>query len=388
MVALPYGRAPFRLDLGRAFTCLELPDAGPVPSTRSLVDDALDHPIGRPRVETLVSAGARVTVIVSDSTRDEPRAIFLEALRARMPAVQWTIAIATGTHGPVGPAARSLGLFEPARLIDHDGHSDDDLVVLGTTSRGTVARVHRCVVDTDLVIATGCIRPHYFAGFGAGVKAIFPGLGAARDIRHNHELKQLPGSRAGVVEGNPCREDLEEAVSFLQTPSFLLDGVAGSDGAIHGVVAGDLDRAFRIGVERARAWFTVTAEPADLVIASDVLPITASVYQASKIAAAAAPLVRAGGTLVVVAECPDGIGPGADLASALEVVNEAILRIGVLPRLAPHVRLILISALPPGLVARTLFEPAGGLETLQTEDARSILVIPRASQLLLDDAAR
>ena len=71
------------------------------------------------------------------------------------------------------------------------------------------------------------------------------------------------------------------------------------------------------------------ARPAPLVIASDALPVTASLYQAAKIAAAAAPLVEPGGTLVVAAECTDGIGP-------LDVVNEAIFRIGVLPRLAPR----------------------------------------------------
>jgi lactate racemase len=379
MVWLPYGRAPFELDLaGRDATIVELPPPPPPRPLAPLVDAALDYPIDSPRLEQLVGANARVTVIVSDATRHEPRAAFLAAIRARLPSVRWTIALATGTHGPCGIAALDLPshVLADARIVDHDGHSDVDLVELGTTQYGTRVRVHRCVVEADLVIATGCIRPHYFAGFGAGIKAIFPGLGAARDVRHNHTLKQRPGARAGIVVGNPCREDLEEAVELLRSPVFLVNGVCASDGGVHDVVAGDPVTAFHAGVALARPHFSARAEPADLVIASDALPVSASLYQAAKIAAATAALVRAGGLLVVVAECADGTGP-------LETVNEAIFRIGVLPRLAGGVQLGLVSALSEAEARRTLLEPMTISQVLNRTHDRC-LVIPRASQMIFE----
>jgi nickel-dependent lactate racemase len=378
MVWLPYGRAPLQLDLGgHQASILELPAPPPPRPLAELVDHALAAPIGRPPIERLAAPNARVTVIVSDVTRAEPRAAFLAALRARLPSVRLTIAIATGTHGPCGISALDLPsqLLAGATIVDHDGHSDADLVSLGITSRGTEARVHRCVVDADLVVATGCIRPHYFAGFGAGVKAIFPGLGAARDIRQNHELKQLAGARAGIVVGNPCREDLEEAVGLLRVPTFLLNGVCDARAQIQAVVAGDLVAAFHAGVALARPYFTVTAEPADVVIASDTLPVTASLYQAAKIAAAVAPLVRARGLLVIAAECPDGIGP-------LEVVNEKIFKIGVLPRLAPEVRLVLLSQLAADDVRETLLAPIT-IEAVMSELHQRTLIVPHASQMLI-----
>lgn len=379
MVELPYGRVPYLLDLGeRRTVVVRAPERPPPPPLASLLPAALDAPTGTPRVEQLVRAGAKVTVIVSDATRTEPRAAFLEHLRARLPAVRWTLAIATGTHGPSPLDALDLPphLVRDAHLVNHDGHADADLVTLGTTSRGTPVRLHRCAAEADLVIATGCIRPHYFAGFGAGVKAIFPGLGAAAAIRKNHELKTHPRSRAGIVVGNPCRDDLEEAFSLLGAPAFLLNGLCGPDDHVHGAVAGHPVAAFRAGVERVRPWFTVRAPRAPLVVASDALPVTASLYQAAKIAAAAAPLVAEGGTLLVAAECPDGIGP-------LEVVNEAILRIGVLPRLAPGVTLGLISSLPAEEVGRTLVTHAASIAPwLRGVDP--VVVVPRASQLLLE----
>jgi len=376
VVELPYGRAPYRLDLtGRDATVVAAPPLASPPPVRAQLDTALEAPHG-PALSTLVGSGSRVTVIVSDATRAEPRSELLAALRRHLPAVRWTIAIATGTHGPSPLGPLGLPDFE-ATLVNHDGHRADDLVELGVTRRGTPVRLHRCVLDADLVIATGCIRPHYFAGFGAGVKAIFPGLGEAGAIRANHTLKTEPGARAGIVDGNPCREDLEEAVGLVPTPMFLLNGVCGPDGRIHAVVAGDLHAAFRAGSGLARTWFTVRSPRAPIVIASDALPVTATLYQAAKIAAACADLVEPGGTLVLAAECPDGTGP-------LPVVNEAVFRIGVLPRLAPGVSIRLVSSLSPSKVACTLVDHAASIESVLAERTGRVVVIPRASQLILE----
>jgi nickel-dependent lactate racemase len=352
----------------------------PPPSLAPLLDEALSAPTGSLPLSERVRAGNRVTVIVSDATRTEPRAEMLEALRRHLPAVRWTIAVATGAHGPTDVAALGLPGDLPGAVINHDGHRSEDLVDLGITARGTPVRLHRCVLDADLVVATGCIRPHYFAGFGAGVKAIFPGLGEAGAIRRNHVLKTEPGARAGIVDGNPCREDLEEAVAMVLTPTFLLNGVCAPDQEIHAVVAGDLRAAFRAGTELARRWFTVSAPPAPVVIASDALPVTATLYQAAKIAAAVAALVLPGGTLVLAAECPDGVGP-------LPIVNEAIFRIGILPRLAPGVTIRLVSALSPSKVACTLVEYAESIETVLDATSGSVVVIPRASLLLLEPSS-
>ena len=374
-LALPYGASPYHVDLaGRDVRVLEAPRLPAPEPVHVLLERALDAPIGAAPLHA--PPGARVTVIVSDTTRDEPRAAMLDAVRARLPGVRWTIAIATGTHGPCDVGALGLPLAG-ARVVNHDGHRVDDLVDLGTTPRGTPVRVHRCVVEADLVVATGCIRPHYFAGFGAGGKAIFPGLGEARAIRINHRMKTEPGARAGIVDGNPCREDLEDAIARVPSPAFLLDGACGPDGAVHAAVAGDVRLAWRAGVAKVRPWFTVCAARAPVVIASDAPPVTASLYQAAKIAAAAAPLVADGGLLVVVADCVNGIEP-------LETVNEAIFRIGVLPRLPPGARLALVSGLTREQVARTLVEYAPSVREAIDAVPGPVLVVPRASQLLCE----
>jgi lactate racemase len=384
---LPYGRRPLAFDAGsHPVTLVQAPELPEPPPVRDLLAAALSRALGQSDSASLATAGARVTIIVSDPTRKEPREELLSALAEFIaPSTRITLAIATGTHGPcrladLGLSQRSLDSAHA--IVNHDGHSDGDLVDLGTTRRGTPVRVHRCLVDADLVIATGSIRPHYFAGFGAGAKAFFPGLGQATAIRINHRLKTEALARAGTVDGNPCREDIEEAVAMIPTRKFLLNGVAGPDDRIHAVVAGHtLDEVFRSGVDLARPWFTVRAPRAPVVIASDALPVTASLYQAAKIAAAVAPLVEENGTLALVAECADGIGP-------LETVNEAIFRIGVLPRLPRGARLVLVSGLAASDVEQTLCAHAPSIDALLTNanipSSAPITVIPRASQLLCE----
>ncbi|MCX5747735.1 MAG: lactate racemase domain-containing protein [Proteobacteria bacterium] len=371
-IELPYGPTPLVVEVDDRARVLAAPMPPPPRPLRGLLDDALDAPIGAGALTA--GRGSRVTVIVSDATRDEPRRAMLDAIARRLPAqVRLTIAVATGTHGRADLAA--LDLPSGMTIVNHDGHDPTDLVDLGVTTRGTPIRVHRCVVDADLVVATGCILPHYFAGFSAGAKAIFPGLGEARAIRSNHAHKAHLRARAGIVDGNPVRADLEEAVRAIATPMFLLNGVVDADHQIQAVVAGDLVHAHRVGCALARPWFTVRSPRASAVIASDGLPVTASLYQAAKIAAACAPLVSAGGLLVIAAACPDGIGP-------LDVVNEAIFQIGILPRLAANVRLALASSLSEDIVRQTLLAPIApiALSTL----TGSLLVIPRASQLLFE----
>lgn len=379
-VALPYGRRPYPLTLDRAATLVEAPPLPAVErSVESMIDAALDTPIASPRVEDLVRSGDRVTLVVSDATRDEPRAAFLAALRARLPDVRLTVAIATGTHGPCGIDALGVpaALLAGAAIVDHDGHRDDDLVTLGTTARGTPVRLHRCAVETDLVVATGCLRPHYFAGFGAGIKAVFPGLGAAREIRINHRLKGEPGARAGVVVGNPCRDDLEEAVAMLPARRFLLNGLCGPDGAVRDAIAGDVVIAFREAARRATPWFHVRAPRAKVVVASDVLPVTASLYQASKILAAVAAVVAPGGAVILAAECVDGIGP-------VDVVNRAIFELGIAPRLPDGCIIYLVSGLDPTVVAPSYARWAPSVEDVLTRHPGTVVVLPRASQLLVE----
>jgi lactate racemase len=385
---LAYGSHPLPLPAGLEAEVIPPPAPAPVADLDAALGAALAAPIGAPGAPPLGSGATprtRAVIILSDASRDEPRHALFRAARAALspvPDERVTIAIANGTHAP-GDLAR-LGL--PAALlarhpvVNHDGRAAE-LLDLGSTARGTRVRVPPSLLEADVVVATGRVKPHYFAGFGGGAKAIFPGLGHTDDIRRNHLLKAEPGARLGVVDGNPCRDDLEEAARFLPAPAHLLN-VVEVGGAIIGAVAGDLVAAHRAGVAMARPLCGVRAARADVVIVSAPLPVSASLYQASKLIPPAGLLLEEGGVVIVAAECPDGTGP-------LAVVNEGIFALGVSRYLPPGASVILVSGMDEATVAKTYGRFAPSLEAATAEAFRivgkarpRVIVMPDASDLV------
>lgn len=377
-VTLGYGRAPLEVSVPDDAAVVRTPSAKARPR-RPPADccaEALARPIGAPRLRGRVAAGARVTVIVSDGSRHEPRAEMLRAVLEEIAVpVRLRVAVANGTHAPGPREVLGLELPPGAALYDHVAVDDAAFVDVGTTRRGTRIRLPRVLLDSDLVVATGRIRPHYFAGFGAGAKAIFPGLGHNDDIRANHRLKGDPSARLGRVDGNVCREDMEEAAGMLPVDSHLLNVVMDDAEQTVAAVAGDLVAAHRVGVAACRPLCEAQAAPADVVVTSERLPLSGSLYQASKLLAPAAAWLRPGGVAVLAAECPFGTGP-------VQVVNEAIYRTGIAKLLPQHHIIYLVSSLPPERVAETYCRYAPSVEWVLERHPGRVLVLPEAGNLV------
>ncbi len=387
MIELGYGARPLPLTLpsGLEAEVLPPPSPPPVADLGAALAEALANPFGSRRLKELATARTRAVVIVSDASRHEPRAELFAAVRAELGALpddRITLAVANGTHqpGPVEGLELPAEVLRRHRVVNHDSRDESQLVEVGRTSRGTRLRVNRCLVEADLIVTTGRIKPHYFAGYGGGTKGIFPGLGAEADIRQNHLLKADPGSTLGRADQNPCRDDLEEAAGRLGRQAFMLN-VVEAGGVITGAVAGDLVLAHREGVGRLRRWVEVRARPAAVVVVSAPLPVSGSLYQASKLVAPAGLLLRDGGVVIVAAECPQGTGP-------LKTVNEGIFTLGVRRFLPARYTLLLVSGMDEATVAQTYARHAPSLEWAVAEAVRltgargRVLVMPDAGDLV------
>ena len=180
---------------------------------------------------------------------------------------------------------------------------------MGTTSRGTPLEVFRPYLEADLRICTGNIEYHYFAGFSGGAKAVVPGLCSYAAIRQNHSMMLAPTARAGVLEGNPVREDIDEAGGIIGI-DFILNVVLDEQRRVIGAVAGHYLEAHRAGVRAFDARFDLTIDrAADVVIASPGgRPKDMNLYQAQKTLDNVAGAVRDGGVIILAARCPEGFG--------------------------------------------------------------------------------
>jgi lactate racemase len=311
---------------------------------------ALAAPVGAPRLSSLIDRASRVVVIVSDATRDEPREAMFLALRAELSAVpdaQISLLIASGTHAPRPPeTVLPPWLLARHRVEVHDGHDPAASVDLGQTPEGTRVRVNRALCEADIVISAGRIRPHYFAGYSGGAKGIFPGCALAIDARQNHLLKADASARLGRLDDNRCRLDMEAASRLLPARAYLLNVVADCDGRHLGAFAGDLVAAHRAACAAAAPLFVARGERSRVVVASDLPPVTSSLYQASKLLPPAGALLEPGGEAIILAACEEGTGP-------LQVVNDGIYRLGIQHHLPEGHVVRLVSSLPEHTVALT-----------------------------------
>ena len=164
-------------------------------------------------------------------------------------------------------------------------------------------------MEADLVIFTGFIEPHFFAGFSGGPKGALPALAGHESVLTNHRYAMIGDPRAtwGITEGNPIWEEMREA-ALLVEPLFLLNVTLNAGGELTGVFAGDVIEAHRRGCAFVRDSAMVPVEePFDAVVTTNSgYPLDQNLYQTVK-GCRPPRALRASGAIVLAAACEDGL---------------------------------------------------------------------------------
>jgi nickel-dependent lactate racemase len=113
----------------------------------------------------------------------------------------------------------------------------------------------------------------------------------------------------GVLEGNPIHEDMVEAAKFAEV-DFILNVVTNSKGEVVKAFAGDLDQAFREGTKLVDEIYKVPVEGRAKIVltSSGGYPYDINLFHVYKSLGSALQVVKKGGVVVLVAECPEGHG--------------------------------------------------------------------------------
>lgn len=321
---LKYGDRQLVCPLPQA-TVLTPPDPGPLPAPEDAVRAALAAPLGTPPLAGIVARGERVVIVTSDITRYTGSEIYLPLLvdelnRCGIADADITVVIGLGIHRRQTEAEhrKILGpLYGRIAVVDHDCDDPAQLVDLGRTASGLPVEINRRVVEAHRVIVTGTVTVHYFAGFGGGRKGLVPGVASRRTCMATHFAIFNPpdvggrqsGARPANLDGNPVHAAILDAAKRVK-PEFLLNTVLTADKRIAAVFCGDLERAHLAGCRLAERLYTVSlAQPADLAIVScGGHPKDINFIQAHKALDYGVQAVRPGGTVILLAACPDGFG--------------------------------------------------------------------------------
>ncbi len=365
------GTVKVKLAYGKKGLYVDLPDdlnveivapkyAQGIQDQAKAVRDALRQPIGSRPLKELVSPSGTVAIVCNDITRPTPYNIILPVLLdelGHVPDDQIMLFIATGTHrhNTAAELREMLGteILDRFRIIQNDaqcrvgfsppitgwwGKPHPTHTLVGTTTSGNDIWIHSQYVKCDVRILTGFIEPHFFAGFSGGGKACMPGLALLDTVLKNHSPQNIdhPMATWGVTRGNPVWEEIHEAALMVQ-PNFLLNVTLNRDKQITAIFAGDLEEAHAQGCACVRKSAMVPVkEPFDIVITSNSgYPLDLNLYQSVKGMSAAAQVVKDGGSVIIAADCWDGIPQHGQYgrllreaespASLLEVIHRANL---------------------------------------------------------------
>jgi nickel-dependent lactate racemase len=319
-VWLPYGktetcvRIPTRNFLG----LIEPREKPGTADARVEVERALKEPVGSKRLSEIVKPEHKVAIVVDDATRPAPSHLMVPPLldELNMAGVKdenLTVIFGCGTHRAVTreEAVRLLGeeVLRRVKTVSHDCKGQD-LVYAGTTQNyGTEVYLNRVFAEADVKILTGDVGFHYYAGYGGGRKSVLPAVSGEETIKHNHAMILHPNAKTGVLDGNPVHEDMVEAARLAKV-DFILNVVTNTKGEVVRAFAGDLEQVFFEGVKVVDEMYRIPVDrKADIVVVSPGgYPADVNLFQAYKGVDSALEVVKRGGVIILVAECPEGHG--------------------------------------------------------------------------------
>ncbi len=293
--------------------------------TQAEIRKAFASPIGQEPIWKLAEGKKTAVIAVDDLTRPTQAHRFLpfiveELNKGGIRDENIKIVMAIGCHRPLmkSDQEKKLGKKMANRFAVFNHHPYENLVNVGTTSRGTPVTIDRHFVEAEVKIGVGFITPHPTAGFGGGGKIVIPGLASMETIIKNHTPAHQgkiggTGFSAGYdLNKNELRLDMEEGARMAGL-DIIVNSVGTSEGKTAGVFVGDLVQAHRAAVELTRKVYITEAptgvdigifnafpEDTELVHAQKALNVWTGNLKRQ--------IVREGGKVVIATASSDGLG--------------------------------------------------------------------------------
>ena len=407
MYTVPFdkGELTFELPAGMTATVAVSKPVPPIEDIPAAIDGALANPITSPPLRELANPGDTVCIVFTDITRSSPDQLLVPGFLAELEAAgvrdeDITLLCGIGMHRPSTPEEKVIKLGQAVvdryRVVDNEPQNPDALVDLGTTGDGSgiPLSVNKIAYQADLLIATGIVEPHQYAGYSGGRKTLAVGAAGEAMIAYTHGPQMIdhPGTRLGKIEGNPFHEAITEAARRARL-RFILNVVLDDHKRPVAILAGEPEATFRELVKAAKRVYEVPVpcaggEAFDVAVAGVGYPKDENLYQASRAASylffAPTCVVKEGGVMIVPAPTREGAGDGVGEQRFLQKMRQA----KDMPSLLEDLRR---TGYPPG--AQRAFVMAKVLEKAHVivvgsetpEIARQVHMIPAAD---MDEAFR
>ncbi|TMG53945.1 MAG: nickel-dependent lactate racemase [Chloroflexi bacterium] len=358
-LSVPYGDGELEFMVQPWFDVdvVESASATPVADLTVATGRALASPLGSAGLADLAAEAirrgpaARAIIGVTDLTRASPDAVLVPPLldelnRGGIPDERITVIVAIGLHRATTEAEKREklgGAVDRVRVVDSDGRDPAKWADLGAIEPyGVPGFTQKLIKEAELVVATGIVEPHQYAGYSGGPKTVAIGCAGEPTITATHGMRFLedPGVRLAKVEGNPFHDTVRELARRAGL-AFCINVVTDDRERVVAIAAGDPDAVFAELAAKAAALYTrPIAKQYDIVIAGVGHPKDVNLYQASRAATylrfAPTPVVREGGAIIIAARLEEGAGEGTGEQRFLAALERAASPAAVVEEAREH----------------------------------------------------
>ncbi|MEZ6128285.1 MAG: lactate racemase domain-containing protein [Planctomycetaceae bacterium] len=311
-----------QLHSGPGTASVRLPDDatifGPAgqPATSGPVLAALQNPLELPQLHQCVVPGDRIAIVADLETPGVASLItqvweqFQTAGCEDLDATLLLPADPDG-HGWMH-LVDSIPLHVRNQLAVHqyDPADEKQRSYLASSAGGERIYLSHYLTDADLIVTIGTITYDPLLGYRGTTSILYPAFSDAATIAESRRQMLLP---AGPDDRRPMRELVDE-VGWLLGTQFTLQIIPAADGSVAAAFCGAPDQVMQAGQQELnRCWRCSLEEEASLAVVS--IPHD-TVFGWKFFGAAlesAARIVGQGGQIAVVAELPEGVGPGMEM---------------------------------------------------------------------------
>jgi nickel-dependent lactate racemase len=316
---LPYGNTEVyvTVDMRDLLSVAEPVRQEPQLNAREIVNRALAEPRGSQKLEELVGPDCTVSIALEGTTTPANAVAALAPIVTQLvnlivPRDKITIIVANGIRDRSGKdilkALKASDDLKGVNLVEHT-RSTTTLARLGETKQKTPLAINKAYTDAKVKMAVGEVEADGYTGFTGAHTAIMPGLASPETVEAHRKLVLKGDIRPGVIELNQVKEDALEAAR-LAGCDLAIQLVTNPRGKLLSVFAGTLEETWGQAIYTLGASYQINAE-----VGADIVVVSAggakhdyNLYSASWALNSTTRLVKKGGAIVLLAECPEGLG--------------------------------------------------------------------------------
>jgi nickel-dependent lactate racemase len=286
-------------------------------NAREIVNRALAEPRGSKKLEELVGPGCTVSIALEGTTAPANAVATLapfvvQLVNLIVPRDKITIIVANGVRErsskDVLKALKASDDLKGVNLVEHT-RSTSTLANLGETKQKTPLSFNKAYTDAMVKIAVGEVEADSYTGFTGAHTAIIPGLASLETVEANRKLVLKGDTKPGVIELNHVKEDALEATR-LAGCDLAIQLITNPRGKLLSAFVGALEESWGQAIYTLGASYQINAEAgADIVVVSaGGAKHDYNLYSATWALESTTRLVKKGGAIIVLAECPEGLG--------------------------------------------------------------------------------